>query len=481
MRLERPLAGACCVWLCLACVSEDRKQAEAADTETDLEDGIDRFDASQPRTDSLLTDDSSPPEDTELAEETMACEHASDCGEPSACERPTCDPDGRCATESLAGGFCSASAGAAWGSCDGRSMAPVDLCTDQGCVDRPTPADAEVPVDRLAGDWFLLLRSASEVIMTTAVGVAQFSDHGNWGGEFKTRAGDRPFTGVWCLDAALGVALTYGTSTDPMGQIDPGGAALAAVGGPNHDLVVGLRFDGEPPDVTGTYRVLMATLDGQGQLEVLWGSFELLKGCLVADSSLRGEATELEFKQGPCMGLEEERIWYITPQVKQVEHDLVSPMNLRVAIGEGGGVLLLHHELGSIVNYGMILAVRSEPTVESAFRGDSHWIVALHERPDDTGYRSAVGALHFRDTALVTGILAGEPISGERFAIDSGGHFVLTGESAARQRTWSGYLSPQRGFGFFYEVAATDGWTNLDQVGHEPAHPSVGIIVRRHE
>lgn len=519
------------------CIGGDERagsDTEEPDTAPDLEDGLDRFDSRDPTTtpDSDDVIDSDDADTAEVGRVGTPCVEASDCegelapcevwtcpggacevgdvdggkcddgdactgsgtcvegvcepgtalscDEAPICQRPICDPVSGCASEPVEGGYCDSGDGLDWGTCDGQRMAPIDICEAGACIDRETASTTPIPRAHLLGDWFVVLQAATDDVLTMLAGLGHFTNSGNWSGLFKSFGVALNLGGEWCLDAALGVMLQLSSNTS-LGQVNPSGTAMAATGKGGNQIVVGVRPDATISDVDGTYLAVLSGTDAGDELEVMIGYLVFVSGCLDEESVFHNHGHVLGVIAGACLSWIDDEIFTLTPEVHTFGEATLGTMPLRGSGSQGGDVLVFDREDGGSLDFGMLVALRAASAPIPPFSGRSRWVVVHQEKPEGASYRSAIGALVFDDTTLVNGILRGEDVRGERVAFDDLGRFVIKLETTGRRLMWSGYLSPQRDFGFYYRVERVEDWTSLDQVSEEPLHPSLGFIVRRDE
>jgi hypothetical protein len=326
----------------------------------------------------------------------------------------------------------------------------------------------------------MLLQAAADDGKTALGGVGQYLATGEWNGSFKTMGTPIGLYGPWCLDAALGLGMGYGEQ-HAVGQLNPTADAFVASGDASATTIVaGLRPDGVIIDVDGTYLALLSNRDEDLELEVFIGYLVFVNGCLDEDSVFHNHGRVLSVQAGDCLSVAADTgLFNLILTYTNSEGGLAN-IGLRGAIGPDGEVLLMDR-VGVNGAFGALVALRAERAVSEPFAGSTSWVVAMNERPERLGYRGAVGALYFEDRALINGVLGGRDVIGERFAIDEYGRFVLMLRTSFEHHAWSGYLSPQRDFGFFYEVDRNETWNTVNDVSEEPIWPSFGLIVRRTE
>lgn len=514
-----------------ACIGDERRASDdttIADTTSDLEDGLDRFDTRETAADSapdtpdapdtigatcqsasdclgalpvcqrwscegtckvVLSPDEEPCEDESVCTATGRCR--SGVCEPGAaltceapvCYRPVCDPVAGCGTELVPGGFCFVEDGVAWGTCDGTRMAPIDTCNDDGCRDALTAPATPLPKDLVLGDWFSVLQIAAGTTPFGVAGAGRFSDSGQFVGSVKGEQTELPFSllGTWCLDAELGVAFSA-APIQVVGQVSPDGNRFGGSGSGGEDVLVAVRPRGAVAEVHGAYAAVLTRLDDQGRLLTFAGALTFERGCIAEDGAFQSDFEFLEVQAGTCVPAPDSQGLVAFGVMVTVGATSV-PLALRGAIGDDGDVLVLSREKGDrSLAFGMLLAVRLAGASDQDARA-SRWVFAMQERKADmqthTGF---TGALTIEDGRVINGVVGDEPLLGERIMVDALGRFVLDVRSPSSRRLFSGYLTPKRDFGFFYEVARPDdGLDGVEDVSETPSGASFGVIVRRGE
>ena len=98
-----------------------------------------------------------------------------------------------------------------------------------------------IPKDQLLGRWYLMLQAAADDTKTTIAGNGEYTTNGQWSGSFDTIAAPISLSGSWCLDAALGIGMSY-ASQHAVGQLNPSADAMVASGDARGTTIVaGLR------------------------------------------------------------------------------------------------------------------------------------------------------------------------------------------------------------------------------------------------
>lgn len=422
-----------------------------------------------------------------VAETTARCDNAVVCG------RPACDPTAGCISQPVASGICDG-AGTAWGTCDGARMAPIDVCSTSGvCLDQTTNANVPIDRDAVLGDWFMVSNGAYNEQVGPVAGIATFSADGTWGGTFKTSLAPftltTPATRSWCIDGNLGVALDFSINHQ-LGQVDAAGETMVLSGKLGNELVVAVRPKGFIVDADGTYAVMMTGANDAGQLRVWSGTMVFSLGCIAEGSAFIGELGEEPFfiaDDKACFAASSEDgvgaagLVTLDAQI-ETSAGATTKLQLRGAIGSLGDVMLFDRESGESVKPGMLVLVRLDDSAGSLFAGTSRWIYAAQERhgAGPGAYRGFPGGLFFQGTTLMNGTFGSTVVYGDNIAFDDYGRFVVSLRATEDVRTYSGYIAPTRGFGFFYQVDPPDDWLTVLEVTEQPSLPvSYGIMIRR--
>lgn len=517
----------------LACIGDERRAGDdtsVPDTMSDLEDGLDRFDTrettsadSSPDTPAPDTDgatcqsasecvgalpacqrwscegtckavfapDDEPCEDESVCTATGRCRDGVcqpgatlTCDDAPVCHRPVCDPVEGCGSELVLGGFCSVAEGVAWGSCDGTRMAPLDTCAADGCRDAATASATPLPKELVVGDWFSVLQVATGTTPFGIAGTGRFTDGGEFIGSVKNELSELPISllGTWCLDAGLGAAFSAGP-IQVVGQVSPDGNRFGGSGNGGEDVLVAVRPRGAVADVHGADGALITRLDEQDRLLTFAGTLTFERGCIAEDAAFQSDFEFLEVLAGTCVPPPDSQGLVAFGVMVAVGQTNV-PLALRGAIGEDGDVLVLSREKGDrTLAFGMLLAVRLASGASSQIDRAARWVFAMQERKADMDtHLGFTGALITEDGRVVNGLVGDEPLLGERILVDPLGRFVLDVRSPSSRRLFTGYLTPKRDFGFFYEVARPDdGVETVEDVSETPSGASFGVIVRRGE
>jgi hypothetical protein len=403
------------------------------------------------------------------------------CDEAPVCHRPICRPLSGCGSELVSGGFCQAEPGVAWGTCAGTRMAPLDRCAGDGCHDEATPGSVPIPKDQIVGDWFSLMLSTSGAAPSTVAGVGSFQDGGDFVGAIRSDASSLPVSllGQWCADVALGAAFSAGPF-QVVGQVTPDGALFGGAGAGGKDVVVALRARGVVADVHGAYAAILTSLDSQGRVVTHVGTLTFAHGCLEESGVLHNASDAFEIDQGVCFSSPEVGgivVFGATTAIGGV----TGPLSLRGVIGRDGDALVLSRAKGEgSIFVGMLVAVRLGRAHDEQAARTARWVVAMQARDEDqSSYHGFAGALVIEDELVVNGVLGAEAVSGERVWQDELGRFVVALRTPSARRMLSGYLTPRRDFGFFYEVTRPETVSAITNVSETPRGASFGVIVRR--